>query len=211
MFLDQLSESTPPPTRGSNGTSPTRKTPTFVRVRSVGDIVGMHSPKRRPFDHHHPSKDGLGGSRGMFSALELDLHEDEEEKSRVKTLPSRAFSHSTLLRPEVNQENVHANFAKLGDGLKIMHRIAPTKSRPISLHGEVFQGFWNTDWHKVDHIKTLRGRYPALRPGLEASLGPYPQGRCQEEINRNRNFARSHGSDRVPRGMIRIGSLTMIP
>mmetsp|Transcript_152023 Transcript_152023/g.264948 ORF Transcript_152023/g.264948 Transcript_152023/m.264948 type:complete len:208 (-) Transcript_152023:112-735(-) len=207
MFLDQLTETG----RSANGTTSARSPATFQRSRSAGDIVDMHSsPKRRPFDHHHPSKDGLGGSRGMFSAMELDVA-DEEEASRRRALPSRAFSHSTSLRPEIHQENVHANFAKVGDGLKIMHRIAPQKFRPISLHGEVFQGFWNTDWHRVDHIKNLRGRYPALRPGLQSTLGPYPQGKSQQEINRNRNFARSHGSNRIPRGMISVGKLSMIP
>lgn len=88
--------------------------------------------------------------------------------------------------------------------------IEPDKFRPISLHGEMFRGLYNFDWQEVSHIQRLRSRYPAGRDDMRLNLGPYPQGMTQEELVRNRNFDRSHGSGQFPSGMIRVGSQVLM-
>lgn len=100
---------------------------------------------------------------------------------------------------------------RMGESLRIMHHIQPKKFRPISLHGEAFQGFYRSDWHSVQHVQDLRNMYPAVRESQSGPKLPYPQGLTQRELVKNRCFDRSHGSSRFPCGMITVGSQCMIP
>lgn len=100
---------------------------------------------------------------------------------------------------------------RLGETCRIANHISPSKERRISNFGDVYQGFYSRDWQKVDHIPRLRMQYPAIREHQKAVSGPFPQGPSQEELVRNRGFASSHGSDRIPHGIIKSGSLLLVP
>jgi len=103
------------------------------------------------------------------------------------------------------------DFWQIGDSMRIMHHIDPKKYRAISLHGEVYQGFYNHDWHSVEHIHAVRNKCPANRATLERAIGPYPQDGTQRDHNRNRNYSRSHGSVKVTGGVLRNGAMLMVP
>mmetsp|Transcript_85990 Transcript_85990/g.221396 ORF Transcript_85990/g.221396 Transcript_85990/m.221396 type:complete len:272 (-) Transcript_85990:71-886(-) len=111
--------------------------------------------------------------------------------------------------PEVQPEDRALDFWPLGHGSRIMHHIEPKKSRPISLTGDIYQGFPRQDFSEVDHLVASRCRYPAGRDQMQASPGPFPQGRSAEELRRNRNFDRSHGSMPLAHGMMRVGAQVM--
>lgn len=103
------------------------------------------------------------------------------------------------------------DYWKVGDSMRIMHHIEPKKHRSISLFGDAYQGFFNHDWKSVEHIKALRGKCPANRMTLDPVTTPYPQGMSQEDINRNRNFAPSHGAPKITGGLCRSGALVLVP
>mmetsp|Transcript_21539 Transcript_21539/g.33524 ORF Transcript_21539/g.33524 Transcript_21539/m.33524 type:complete len:215 (-) Transcript_21539:61-705(-) len=173
----------------------------WQRAYSAGDIVSMQrTPKRRPFDQPHPTRDHSGVIPSMMiETSSLRMMEDE---------PS--FGCESPASRSIRERAV--DFWKVGDSMRITNHIEPTKNRPISLFGEVFQGFYNHDWKNVEHVQKARNRIPAYRTDLGTSTGvPYPQGRSQEEIGRNRNFPRSHGSPKLPGGLIRVGAQCMVP
>eukprot|EP00403_Amphidinium_massartii_P024372 CAMPEP_0178393600 /NCGR_PEP_ID=MMETSP0689_2-20121128/12270_1 /TAXON_ID=160604 /ORGANISM="Amphidinium massartii, Strain CS-259" /LENGTH=253 /DNA_ID=CAMNT_0020014195 /DNA_START=23 /DNA_END=784 /DNA_ORIENTATION=+ len=129
------------------------------------------------------------------------LAEDSSMSMRPQT------QESLLSRPTTRARRERAlDFWPSGDGARIMNHICPQKTRPMSLSGPAHQGFHNSDWSKVDHIQRLRARYPALRASNNSSLGPMPQEFTMEEAAMNRNFGRSHGSQRMPKGVIQVGS-----
>lgn len=97
------------------------------------------------------------------------------------------------------------DFTSIGEGSRIMHFIDPRRYRAIALHGEVYQGHYQHDWRDINHIQKLRSKYPVERPHLIPEHEPFPQGRTQEEIQRNRNFTRSHGSRKLPHGLLKCG------
>mmetsp|Transcript_74 Transcript_74/g.127 ORF Transcript_74/g.127 Transcript_74/m.127 type:complete len:250 (+) Transcript_74:58-807(+) len=118
---------------------------------------------------------------------------------------------SLLSRPSSRARKARAlDFWPSGEGSRIMNHISPKKHRPMSLSGPAHQGFFNQDWSGVGHIQRLRARYPALRANSGTSLGPFPQDISQEEVAMNRNFGRSHGSQKLPKGMMRVGNLVQI-
>merc|ERR1719183_1106705 len=172
----------------------------WTRAFSASDILGMQrAPTRRPFDHPHPNQDGFGGNRSITETSSLHLLDDTEDVRCPESPASRSIrEHAT-------------DHWKVGDSMRILHHIEPKKYRQISLYGEVFQGFYNHDWHHVDHIKHVRAKCPTNRRLLEPVSGPYPQGEIQEEHNRNRNYAASHGSPKVTGGVMRNGPLLMVP
>jgi hypothetical protein len=110
-----------------------------------------------------------------------------------------------------NQRTRALDYAPLGESLRIQNHVQPNKLRQISVCGDVYQGFYKTDWTDVSHLQALRQRYPATQQSLARVQGPFPQGFTREELLRNRMFDRSHGSERFPAGMLRVGSQTFFP
>jgi len=176
------------------------------RSFSASDIVGMQrTPKRRPFDHPHPARDGMGGNRLLEASSLPTLGYGDHDQSW--------WPDETPKTRSVRERAV--DFWKVGESMRIMHHIEPKKFRAISLYGEVFQGFYNSDWHSIEHVQHQRQRYPATRatwsPGSAEDSVPYPQGRTQQEINRNRNFGRSHGGTKITGGILRVGGQLIVP
>jgi hypothetical protein len=173
----------------------------------------QRTPIRRPFDHHHPSQDGFGGNSKLQSSSLTPLEPEDglglgEDTALGESLRSSGGSESPSKRA-IRERAV--DFWKVGDSMRIMHHIEPKKYRSIALHGDVYQGFYIHDWSNVEHVKKARGRYPANRRMVEAAKGPYPQGETQEEINRNRNFAPSHGTLKLTGGVLRTGAQLQVP
>eukprot|EP00747_Dinoflagellata_sp_TGD_P188909 gnl/TRDRNA2_/TRDRNA2_48573_c0_seq1.p1 gnl/TRDRNA2_/TRDRNA2_48573_c0~~gnl/TRDRNA2_/TRDRNA2_48573_c0_seq1.p1 ORF type:complete len:275 (-),score=24.84 gnl/TRDRNA2_/TRDRNA2_48573_c0_seq1:125-886(-) len=133
-------------------------------------------------------------------------------KSRVHDATSRT-SESVLDRSGRTGRGEHAlDKWELGQRHTIMNHIEPSKFRDISLHGPSFRGFYNQDWSNVDHIRRLREQHPSLRmQGQAGGLGPYPQGLNCEEIGKNRNFGKSHGSKRFTSGLLILGRQACVP
>lgn len=202
---------------------------TWRRSHSAGDLVAQRrTPNRRPFDAAgHPEE--LLSPSSTIGRLSTLSPQQADPSRRVRTLRYRARTDSDLSPSAAGQEPADSpcspgsygsrqeralDFWPLGESCRIMHHIQPKKySRPISLHGEVYQGRYNFDWQEVDHIKKQRSRYPSGRhqASVSTSIGPYPQGFTQEELMRNRCFDRSHGSERMPAGLMQVGSSLLIP
>jgi len=200
----------------------------FKRAFSAGDI---HRMKRRQVrfrafnasgpqeDLLHPIKTGavspklsgkLSPSSGRDpSGRQMVRHYTDRSKLSPVTGDRTCLNHSQL---NAASERTRAlDYAPLGESLRIKNHVQPDKARQISLCGDVFKGFYKYDWTDVSHIHALRSRYPFGRETLERVRGPFPQGMTREELIRNRLFDRSHGSERFPGGMIRVGSQMMFP
>eukprot|EP00443_Scrippsiella_acuminata_P025166 CAMPEP_0115242572 /NCGR_PEP_ID=MMETSP0270-20121206/39022_1 /TAXON_ID=71861 /ORGANISM="Scrippsiella trochoidea, Strain CCMP3099" /LENGTH=215 /DNA_ID=CAMNT_0002657643 /DNA_START=156 /DNA_END=803 /DNA_ORIENTATION=+ len=195
---------------------------TWQRSHSAGDLVAQRrTPNRRPFDAAGHPEELLSPSSTIARLSDMTPLQADPSK-RVRTLRYRGRtedSELTMSEPASpcspgsygSRQERALDFWPLGESCRIMHHIQPKKySRPISLHGEVYQGKYVFDWQGVDHIKKQRSRYPVGRQA-SLSLGPYPQGLTQEELMRNRCFDRSHGSERMPAGLMQVGSLLLVP
>mmetsp|Transcript_77214 Transcript_77214/g.238347 ORF Transcript_77214/g.238347 Transcript_77214/m.238347 type:complete len:211 (-) Transcript_77214:92-724(-) len=199
------------------------------RSYSSGDIRNMQrhmtpasGVRRRLFDSALSMEEAGGQSMGASgfesSGLRARLREaaDHERSGHDVTrfpgaLGAAAGGSSAGAAASEGPRERAVDCWRMGESMRIMHHIEPRKSRPISLHGEVFQGHYRHDWQNVKHIQDLRSMYPALREGRGGSKLPYPQGMTQRELLRNRCFDRSHGSSRFPRGMLTVGSQCLVP
>lgn len=139
----------------------------------------------------------MGGSpkRGMISPQ--------------STRGNRSMRSSTRANDAPKGEDRALDFWPLGEGMRIANHIAPTKSRSIALTGEIYQGKPRSDWNDAKHVHAIRSQYPTGKLTMQASCGPFPQGMSPDELRRNRQFDRSHGSMRCDGGMMRVGSQVM--
>mmetsp|Transcript_68676 Transcript_68676/g.222665 ORF Transcript_68676/g.222665 Transcript_68676/m.222665 type:complete len:206 (+) Transcript_68676:149-766(+) len=179
----------------------------WKRSVSAGDLVKQRrGPNRRPFDSANHPEELVSPTSAIARLSDQPAHLADPSK-RVSIGRFRARSDmETTQDPSSPMSATSSAFGarqeraldcwQLGESCRIMHHIAPKKYRNISLHGEVYQGMWTTDWKDVGHMKELRNRYH-----VEA----------RQEIMRNRGFDKSHGSQRMPLGLMRVGSLLMIP
>lgn len=77
-------------------------------------------------------------------------------------------------------------------------------------HGE--GAFYSGDWSPIDYKQKMRCLYPWNRSHQEGHSGPLPpQQPCEEAIRRNRCFATSHGSNRMPQGLLMVGKQALVP
>jgi len=201
----------------------------FSRTFSAGDIHRMKSRQVRfrafnasgpQEDLLHPIKTGAV-SPELSGKLSPSSGRDPSGRQMVRHYTDRAKSSSPVTGDRTcmshSQHNAASertralDYAPLGESLRIKNHVQPDKARQISLCGDVFKGFYKYDWTDVSHIHALRSRYPMARQSLERVQGPYPQGMTREELIRNRLFDRSHGSERFPGGMLRVGSQMMFP
>eukprot|EP00928_Gymnodinium_smaydae_P099906 TRINITY_DN9663_c0_g1_i1.p1 TRINITY_DN9663_c0_g1~~TRINITY_DN9663_c0_g1_i1.p1 ORF type:complete len:228 (-),score=32.19 TRINITY_DN9663_c0_g1_i1:95-685(-) len=183
------------------------------RCRSSGDIVAMgRTPTRRPFDSAQPSEELLSSPCNSAKHRQMTLHDPVGRMTR-QTYRQRSPKHDSSELPPWDRTNDRAmDFWKLGEGLRIMNHIQPTKLRQISLVGEVYQGFYIHDWKPVEARQSLRNTYPWSQRDSEVISGkPFPQGPTQAELHRNRNFDWSHGSVRKTGGYMVNGQQVMIP
>jgi len=196
------------PSKGRGNSKQLKNDSEFQRSFSAGDILGMQrTPVRRPFDHPHPSKDGFGGNGKMVTTSLMPLGADVDdfgESDDGSVIPGESPGTRAIRERAID-------YWKLGDSMRISHHIEPKTYRQISLYGEVFQGFYNHDWHNVEHIKAVRAKCPTARKLNMPICGPFPQGEDQEMNNRNRNYAGSHGSPKLTGGLMRQGGLLMVP
>jgi hypothetical protein len=193
------------------------------RTFEASDILGMQrTPNRRPFDHPNRRPDGHGGTSKMQKASSLSLLEPDRVDGLTVPLclkdcrryaddasgsasPARSGCESPAQRSTREQAST---FWKEGTrtSMRIIQSV-PAQYHKIWPHTQVYQGSWSS----VDHIKAVRGKCPANRSSLEPVSFAYPQGVAQEDINRNRNFAPSHGTGQIALGFLRIGSQVTVP
>mmetsp|Transcript_32915 Transcript_32915/g.61678 ORF Transcript_32915/g.61678 Transcript_32915/m.61678 type:complete len:220 (-) Transcript_32915:62-721(-) len=193
----------------------------WSRSYSASDVVAMRrTPTRRIFDSVQPPQELLSpkSTSEVLTPKPGTPIDPAKRRHRLHYTmriadsfsPTNSFGASMESSKDVKAralDNWH-----VGEGSRIMTYLQPKQYRPMSLYGEVFQGKWNTDWHDVSHIAALRQKYPWTRETIELKeLRPHPDGPNSQEIRRNRTFAPSHGSQKATHGMIRCGSLCMIP
>jgi len=199
----------------------------FSRTFSAGDVVEMNKrhARYRTFNASGPQEDLLTIDPAKRLSVKLsptNAHDPASRQSirhytdRDPSLSPKASTRKSVTAVQsqllVKPQRTRAlDCAPLGESLRIENHMQPDKVRQISLCGEVFKGFYNYDWTDVRHIQALRSRYPLGKDTLERVRGPFPQGMNREELIRNRLFDRSHGSERFPGGMFRVGPQTLIP
>ncbi|CAJ1441165.1 unnamed protein product [Effrenium voratum] len=188
----------------------------WSRSFSASDVVAMRrTPTRRVIDSRQPPEELLSPKSTMEVLTPKATLDPANRRSRLHYTCriEDGFSPTNFL-PSVTTPGTKSRALddwRVGEGSRIMNYLQPKKYRPMSLYGEAFQGKWNTDWHDVSHISALRQKYPWARESIELKALPHPEGPNAQEIRRNRNFGPSHGADKCVRGMIRCGSLCMIP
>lgn len=193
------------------------------RTFEASDILGMHrTPNRRPFDHPNRRLDGHGGTSRMQKTSSLMLMEPERVDGLSGTLslrdcrrygddasgsasPARSGCESPAQR---STRETASSFWKDGNrnSMRIIQSV-PAKYHKIWPHVQVYRGSWSS----VDHIKRCREKCPANRALNDPVTFPYPQGVAQEDINRNRNFAPSHGTGQIACGILRNGAALCMP
>jgi hypothetical protein len=220
-----MSESTWPMTPISNGdlTSSGGGSPgeLWTRAFSAGDLLAQRNkrPKSRPFDASGPPEELLRPecSKGQLSLTFPGTPKDPSGRVQSVHYGSRSPSASQTRLPgesawvSPSSRSRALDNWKMGESCRIRSSLQPTKYRQISLYGDAFQGFHNHDWRDVSHVQHLRAKQPLGRQSMEVCQGPFPQGPTQDQLRRNRNFDRSHGSDRFVGGFFQIGSQVIVP